>query len=56
MTRATVPAFRKHLYFYTLLVLGTLLLAAIKSAYSPKEAPQQNRAAAVNKLANTLFQ
>ncbi|HTD86112.1 MAG TPA: hypothetical protein VK850_06010 [Candidatus Binatia bacterium] len=55
MTQATIPAFKKHLYFYTLLVLGTLLLATMKSACTVKAA-QNTRAAAVNKLANTLFQ
>ena len=55
MTRAIIPTHRKHLYFYTLLVLGTVLLATVKSAFCHK-APQNNRAAAVNKLANTLFQ
>ena len=57
MARATIPSRRKHLYFYTLLVLGTIFLATLKPIHihNPK-APQNSRAAAVNNLANTLFQ
>ena len=54
MTRATIPALRKHLYFYMLLILGTLLLTSARSANQDK-GPENTRAAAVNKFANILF-
>ena len=54
MTRATIPARRKHIYVYTLLVLATALIAMVKPIPSAKM-PENTRAAEVNKLANTLF-
>lgn len=63
MTRATIPTRRKHLYFYTVLILATVdfillkpvALDLLKTAVSAKSQPP-TRAAEANKLANTLFQ
>ena len=54
MKHTPIPERRKHIYFYTLLVLGALALANLKSTRS--EAAPATRAAAANQLANTLFQ
>jgi hypothetical protein len=54
MKQPSIPQRRKHIYFYTLLVLGTILIGNIK--FSRPEPPPASRAAAANQLANTLFQ
>jgi hypothetical protein len=54
MTRATIPARRKHIYVYALLLLVPLFIAAYKPSPSHKT-DARTRAAEVNKLANTLF-
>ena len=55
MTRATIPTRRKHLYFYTLLVLATFALGSLKAVQGQKT-DTKSRASEVNKLATTLFQ
>jgi hypothetical protein len=54
MTRATIPTHRKHLYFYTLLVLVTFVLGSLKPIHGHKT-ETKSRASEVNKLAKTLF-
>ena len=55
MTRATIPDKRKHLYFYTFLVLVPLVMGAYWPSVSHKPAAK-TRASEVNKLADILFQ
>jgi len=55
MTRATIPARRKHIYVYTLLLLVPVFIAAYKPSRAHKT-EATTRATEVNKLADTLFQ
>ena len=55
MTQATIPARRKHIYVYTLLLLVPFFIAAYKPGLAHKS-QATTRAAEVNKLADTLFQ
>lgn len=55
MTSSNIPERRKHLYFYTLLILGAIFLANVKLPRS-KPSTAATRAAQANQLANSLFQ
>lgn len=58
MQASNIPSHRKHLYFYTLLIVGTVFVANLKLSW-PKSAANSGastRSQEVNKLANGLFQ
>ena len=56
MQLESIPSGRKHIYFFALLIVGTLTLATLKSHLSASpDSKAPTRRQHVNNLANTLF-
>lgn len=52
----SIPSRRKHIYFFALLIVGTLTLATLKSHLSTAlDSKTPTRKQHVNNLANALF-
>jgi hypothetical protein len=56
MKQPSMPQRRKHIYVYTLLVLGAIAMGNIKISKPEPSAAPVTRATAANQIANTLFQ
>jgi len=56
MKKTSIPKVRQYVYFYVFVLLATAAIVFNKPEPATPKAQNQTRAAAVNNLANALFQ